>query len=285
MKIVLRRGRREDAEACDRVCFEAFRAIARAHNFTPDFPSADVAIELMPRLLDHSSFYPVVAEHDGRIIGSNFLDKRNPIAGVGPLTVDPAFQDKAVGGRLMADVHQHARENGFDGVRLLQAAYHNRSLSLYAKLGYDVREPLACMQGSPFEFAQGGSTVRPATESDIEACNQLCRTIHGYHRDGELRDAVTQGAATVVERDGRVTGYATTIGFFGHAVGEQNDDLQALIGAATSFVGPGFLLPTRNTDLLRWCLHQGLRVTQPLTLMSRGAYNDPSGAFLPSIFY
>ena len=47
MEIVLRRGKREDAEACGRVCFEAFMAIARAHNFTPDLPSADVAIGLM----------------------------------------------------------------------------------------------------------------------------------------------------------------------------------------------------------------------------------------------
>jgi hypothetical protein len=73
--------------------------------------------------------------------------------------------------------------------------------------------------------------------------------------------------------------------FFGHAVGETNNDLKALIGAAQEFAGPGFLLPTRNGELFRWCLSNGLRITQPMTLMSKGVYNEPAGAFLPSILY
>ena len=75
------------------------------------------------------------------------------------------------------------------------------------------------------------------------------------------------------------------IGFFGHAVAESDEDLKALIGAAADFPGPGFLLPTRNADLLRWCLENGLRVVQPMTLMSMGLYNEPSGPFLPSIVF
>jgi hypothetical protein len=97
--------------------------------------------------------------------------------------------------------------------------------------------------------------------------------------------AIQQGTATVVEHNHRITGYATVIGFFGHAVGESNEDLKALIGAAPNFEGPGFLLPTRNSQLFRWCLQQGLRVVQPATLMSFGVYNQPSGAFLPSILF
>jgi len=37
--------------------------------------------------------------------------------------------------------------------------------------------------------------------------------------------------------------------------------------------------------LLRWCRGQGLKITQPLTLMTLGLYNEPAGAFLPSITY
>jgi hypothetical protein len=49
--------------------------------------------------------------------------------------------------------------------------------------------------------------------------------------------------------------------------------------------GPGFLLPTRNADLFRWCLERGLRIVQPMTLMTIGLYNEPQGVFLPSIVY
>jgi len=156
---------------------------------------------------------------------------------------------------------------------------------LYAKLGYDVREHLACMQGTPPGVAIEGHVVRAATGDDLDRCNRLCRQVHGHDRGGELHDAITQGAASVVEHDGRITGYATNVGFFGHSCGESNDDMKALISAAKEFVGPGFLLPTRNGQLFRWCLTNGLRVTQPMTLMSKGLYNEPAGAFLPSILY
>ena len=80
----------------------------------------------------------------------------------------------------------------------------------------------------------------------------------------------------MVERAGRLTAYATAIAFSSHAVGETNDDLKALIcRPPEASPGPGFLVPTRNGDLMRWCLGQGLQVTQTLTLMSLGLYNQP----------
>jgi hypothetical protein len=91
--------------------------------------------------------------------------------------------------------------------------------------------------------------------------------------------------ASVVERAGRITGYATPVAYFGHAVAETNDDLKALIAAAPAFPGPGFLLPARNGDMMRWCLAEGLRVVQTMTLMTIGLYNEPKGAWLPSVLY
>jgi N-acetylglutamate synthase-like GNAT family acetyltransferase len=281
----LRPGRTDDATVCGTICYEAFRTIAEAHNFTPDFPSVDVATGVINSLLSHPKFYSVVAEIDGHIVGSNFLDERNVIAGLGPITVDPNAQNRSIGRKLMENAHERAAQKKFPGVRLIQAGYHTRSLSLYTKLGYEVREPLACLQGPAVRMGMTGCTVRKATKSDFDACNRICQKIHGHDRGGELTDAIAKETATIVEQEGRVTGYATVVGFFGHAVGESNRDMQALIGAATEFAGPGFLLPARNSELFQWCLEHGLRVTQPMTLMSKGFYKEPAGAFLPSILY
>ena len=285
MGIKLRPSTPADAEICGTICYNAFKTISEAHGFTPDFPAPEVAIDVLRRMLANPKFYSVVAEIDGRIVGSNFLDERNRIAGVGPVTVDPAVQNRAIGRSLMDAVHERASERNFPGVRLIQAGFHTRSLSLYAKLGYDVREHLVCMQGSGLGISVEGHVVRQATKADLENCNRLCRNVHGHDRAGELKDAAAQGSAIVAEHDARITGYATVIGFFGHAVGETNKDLKALIGAAGEFAGPGLLLPTRNSELFRWCLTNGLRIAQPMTLMSKGLYNEPSGAFLPSILY
>jgi len=169
------------------------------------------------------------------------------------------------------------------GVRLVQTAYNRRSLVLYAKLGFEVREMLASIQGSPLQLRIPGHETRPATTADLDLCNQLCKRVHGHERGGVLLEAIEQGTATVVEREDRITGYATAIGFSDHAIGESNSDLKALIGAAPEFGGlAGFLLPTRNGELFRWCLQNGLKVVLPMTLMSLGLYNEPSGSFLPA---
>ena len=285
MNLTLRPGRPDDAQACGRIGYEAFKKIAEEHNFAPDFPSADAAIGVLSWILSDPGFYSVVAEVDGRVVGSNFLYERNVIAGVGPITIDCTLQNKAIGRALMEAVQERAAKKNFPGVRLVQAGYHMRSLSLYTKLGYVVREPLACMQGRPLNVAIPGYTVRAAVKDDLESCNTLCRISHGHDRAGELAGAIEHGTALVVESERRITGYASSIGFFGHAISETNSGLKALIGAAKEFSGPGFLLPLRNAEVFRWCLEQGLRVVQPMTLMSRGLYNEPATAFLPSILY
>jgi len=285
MHVKLRPGNSKDAQRCGVICYEAFRTIAEQHNFPPDFTSSADVVALVERMLTHSDVYSVIAELDGKIVGSNFLDERSMVTGIGPITVDPAMQNYGIGNRLMQHVLGRVRQRSFPGVRLVQAAYHNRSLSLYTRLGFVAREPLSTIQGKPLSAQIQGYTVRPATERDLEACNQVCMKVHGHDRKKELLEAIQQGTATLVEHGGHITGYATTISFFGHAVGETNDALKALIGAAPVFEGPGFLLPIRNTELFRWCLNHGLRVVQPMTLMSIGLYNEPSGAFLPSVLY
>jgi len=125
--------------------------------------------------------------------------------------------------------------------------------------------------------------VRPAGEADIATCNHLCRRVHGFERGAELREAIGAYNALVVEHLGRITGYATDLGFFAHAVAETNQDLKSLIAAAPAFQGPGFLLPTRNHEVFAWCLDSGLKLVMQMTLMSIGFYNEPRGAWLPSI--
>jgi hypothetical protein len=51
-------------------------------------------------------------------------------------------------------------------------------------------------------------------------------------RSAELAAALAGGTATVVEHLGRISGYATKIGYFAHAVAETNEDMKALIAAA-----------------------------------------------------
>ena len=283
--VVVRTAVAKDSEVCGQICYDAFSAINAAHGFPCDFPGSDVTTGLLAMMFSSPDFYCVVAESDGRILGSNALDERCIIRGVGPITIDPTAQNLRIGRKLMHAVIDRANQSGAAGIRLVQAAFHNRSLSLYTSLGFDVREPLSCMQGRTRERSISGCAVRAAQPADQDACNALSRQVHGFDRGVELRQAIQQGTAAVVERGHRITGYTTNLALFGHSTAETNLDMQALIASAESFGGPGILVPSRNSGLLRWCLENGLRVVQPMTLMSTGLYNEPSGAWLPSVLF
>jgi predicted N-acetyltransferase YhbS len=285
MPLTLRLGRPEDADRCGMISYEAFKTIAEYHRFPPDPSAPERTVANFARRLAHPGYHVIVAELDGRIVGSNALDERSTIVGLGPITVDPAVQNRSIGRQLMQAALQRVAARQAPGVRLVQAAYHPRSLALYVTLGFEVREPLVVLQGPPLAVQIPGYAVRQATEADLAGGDALCRRVHGHDRHGELREAIADGTAAVVEHDGRLTGYATVVGYPGHAVGESHAALKALIGAAAAFVGPGFLLPMRHGKVFRWCLAHGLRVVQPMTLMSLGLYHEPQGAFLPSILY
>ena len=283
--IVIRTATPADAPVAGQICYDAFTTINTAHNFPPDFPAPEVCVGILTMMFSSPNFYAVVAESGGRVVGSNVLDERSAIRGIGPITIDPTVQNLGVGRKLMQAAMDRALEQNAAGVRLVQATFHNRSLSLYTSLGFDIREPLSCLQGRTLERSIPGCTVRPTTPNDEYACNALSHRVHGFARSIELAQAIEHGTSQVVERGGRITAYTTHLAFFGHSTAETNADLQALIASAESFAGPGILVPSRNSVLLRWCLANGLRVVQPMTLMTTGLYSDPAGAWLPSVLF
>jgi GNAT superfamily N-acetyltransferase len=285
-RVTLREVLPGDVDACARILFEAFAGIDDHHRFPRDFPVLEAAEGVIGMWSEHPAIWGVLAEVDGRIVGSNFLDERGPIKGVGPISVDPAGQDAGVGRKLMQAVLD--RGAGARGIRLLQDAFNMRSLALYESLGFDVREPVAVIGGATRSGLVDGVDVRPLEERDLGACAGLCQEVHGFERTNELRDARKALAPFVAERDGRIVAYASSVTFWplNHGVAEREDDMRALLqGAAVAVEEPlAFLVPLRS-GLFRWCLEEGLRLVKPMNLMALGEYQEPRGPWYPSVLY
>jgi predicted N-acetyltransferase YhbS len=285
-EVTIREAVPADADACAQICFDAFGGIQDHHRFPRDFPVLEAAAGLMASWVPHPSVWGVVAELDGRIVGSNFLDERGPIRGVGPITVDPQGQNAGVGRRLMEAVLE--RGEGAPGIRLLQDAFHMRSLSLYAALGFDVKEPVAVISGNPSSGFPDDVEVRVLEEDDLDECEALCKKVHGFERTNELRDSIQAFKPFVAMRDGRITAYASSVVFWpmNHGVAESLQDMQALLlGAAAAVDEPiTFLVPLRS-ELFRWSLGAGLRLIKPMNLMALGDYQEPRGSWFPSVLY
>jgi hypothetical protein len=171
------------------------------------------------------------------------------------------------------------------GVRLVQSPYHLRSLALYAKSGFVARDPLVLMGGVLPKETIPGHAVRPAVPADLPGCCEICQHVHGIARELELARGIEKQTAYVVEREGRIAGYASALGLLGHAVADSTDVLKALIVAAPVVPGPGFFVPIRNGELFSWLLRQGMRCEWPATLMTLGWYEESHGVFLPAISF
>ncbi|HEV2863935.1 MAG TPA: GNAT family N-acetyltransferase [Pyrinomonadaceae bacterium] len=287
MDITIRQAAPEDAEACGRIIYEAFKGVSGRHGFPPDFPSEEAAVQLAQFLTSHPAVFGVVAEADGRVVGSNFLSEMNAVRGVGPITVDPRSQARGLGRRLMQAVIERGRDA--NRIRLVQDTYNTASLSLYAGLGFDVKEPLALMEGSIEGVVPPGFEVRPMRDEDAGAVEGLSERVHGFSRGGELKGLAPTLRPFVAVRDGRVTAYASAPNSWpvGHAAAEGEEDLRALLAGAAAQTGEplSFILPTRQAGLFRWCLGQGMRVVKTMTLMVMGDYQQPRGSYLTSVLY
>lgn len=278
-----------DEEPVARIVHAAFAGIADRHGFPRDFPTPASARALVDAFVGNPGIWGVVAERGGRVIGSNFLDERAAIRGVGPITVDPAAQAGGVGRRLMQAVIERGADG--DGIRLLQDSFNTASLGLYASMGFEAEAPVALMAGHvagrPLTRAD---VVRPLEESDLPSADRLHVGVHGFSRDAELRDALAAGLRPVAAlRDGRIVAYAATLSHFAlaHAVAETAADMTALLAGARSLddAPASFLLPTGQHELFRWCLAAGLRVVKPMTYMAMGAHRRPGGAWIPSVLF
>lgn len=288
MSINIRRVTSADAENCGNILYQAFCGIADRHNFPHDFASAEHAQGFAQMLTaGNPALYGIVAENDGEFAGSNFLWEQNEIAGVGPITVGTNAQAKGVGRLLMQNVIE--RGKSAKGIRLVQDAFNTASMSLYTSLGFDIVEPLVLISGAISGDLPENVEVRPISEEDFAACDELCRKVHGFSRVEELRMTAQMMPAFVVAREGKTVGYAAAPNSWqmNHAVAETVEDMRNLLTGAGNLTAQtlSFLLPSRNGDLFRWCLTKGMKVVKPMSLMAMGAYQEPNGAFLPSVLY
>lgn len=287
MDVSIRQTVPNDAKECGRIIYEAFKNIADQHGFPPDIPNIELGVGVASAFIANPSIFSNVAEIDNKVVGSIFLDKRNYIYGLGPITVDTHMQQKGIGRKLMLAALEHGRNAA--GIRLIQDAFNVLSLSLYASLGFEVKELLAFMVGKPKAAPLPEVEVRKLTLEDVEECGELCKKVYGFDRNNEVRDAIAHHSPVIALRQGRITAYATAPTFWpvNHGVAETDEDMYGLLLGANSLTEEplSFFLPIRQANFYRWCLSQGLQTVSPRTLMAIGEYQEPKGTFFCSVLY
>lgn len=283
MKITIRPGIEGDALACGGVCFRAFLALADRHGFPPFYPTLEYTVSTIREKLTDLNFYSVVAESEGRIVGSSFLDERSGVAALGPVSVEPDIASTQVRQMFFEDAIKRSEEMGHTTLRTIEESYDSRTVRQAERLGFETSEALGLMSGIVSGVRLAGDIVRTAKESDLDVCREISKEFFGYDRSAEIFGAIRKSKANVVIRNGVVRGYTTGLSLTGHSAAVTNDDLMALI-ASTRKKHINFLLPIQNSPLLGWCLENGLQFAMPVSLLTFGTYAVPTGAYLHSGF-
>jgi predicted N-acetyltransferase YhbS len=285
MEIKIRPAVSSDSAACGKLIAKALAALSQRQGLPAEFDESS-ASALTARMLDHPEMYGLVAEAEGQMAGTVFLDERAVVRGIGWLAVEPSFQGRHIGRLMLNEVIERSLTS--PGMRTVVGAESSNAIGLLTSLRFEVKEPVALIRGRLKDAPPAAVRVRAMTNEDIEPCGALTEQAHGFARASELRNAIESGAALVALRDGGIAGYATDLCTWhaGHAVALTEEDLKALvIGAAAKWNELAFLIPTRQANLFRWCLGQGLRVERPMLLMSLGEYQEPACPWLPSLMF
>src|SRR6185436_20788640 len=111
MSIAIRPIEQDDAESCGKIGYEAHKTISSAHGYPSEQPSVEFGISLIKSLLGNPNSWGVLAEREGKTLGSIFLHRfpPSPVAAIGPLTVHPSVEG-GVGRMLMDAVLTQARK-------------------------------------------------------------------------------------------------------------------------------------------------------------------------------
>ena len=286
MSVAIRRSQPSDIDVCARINYEAFKDISDRHQFPTYFPTLEFSTEIIDLQIRSPLCFGIVAEREGAVVACGFMDERNPIRGIGPVAVDRTFQARGTGREIMKALLERGQDAR--GIRLLQESFNLASLSLYASLGFEVKEPLMLMEGKFRSQPPYGFEVRPMASEDVEECAALCEKLWGCDRTSEIEDALNNYSPFVACKQGRIVAYTCAVSALSHSVAETEADMQALLLGAAAYSSQellSFLLPLRYASLFRWCLQEGLRAIKPLAVMSVGEYQSPEGCWLPSFRY
>ena len=165
-----------------------------------------------------------------------------------------------------------------------------RSLSLYTSLGFDVTASCVVMSGKPRSGPVDGVEVRPldgGRPRRMRGALQAGPRLRAHGLASRRAPRVPRRSSR--ERDGRIVAYAAAPTFWpmSHGVAETDEDMQALLlGAAAQGDEPLALLvplavgPLPVGPRARVCAR-----VKPMNVMAMGSYQEPRGAWFPSVIY
>jgi len=303
----------KDLESAAQAALEAFRAAS-----TPsDFPTLESVKDVFRQLAASKENQGVVAvDSNGKIVGSNFLEFSDNIAGVGPISVIPTAQKQRVGSALQQYILDIVKTKSPKAVHVATPT-ETANFKLLSAYGFKQAVEISDMRG----FIPSGTTlprgynVRVMTANDVYACDQLIAATVGYSRKNKLLNSLKGPYPRFVvmhddhDLGSRIVGFTTGLHLGGCTVAESDDALKSLIitysqsyeyivktkkedgedssAADDKSEKPSAVVqvPTQHTAIAKWLTEQGFRVHGRRFIGVYGKHQDSKHFYLPSLSF
>jgi GNAT superfamily N-acetyltransferase len=294
----------DDLPACAGVFYDALDALSVERHQAPELRNEVSLVRLFARLGASHPAGSAVAELDGRIVGFGIAVERERSWFLGFLFVEPAWQAKGVGRRLLerilpADgVEAWASTGG--SLATCAEAIQLTSTGLYTSLGMRPRDPIyllvgtpnvaalrplpATVEGVPFERLE--AELGAAWLADALATLDLAAI--GHRRPIDHRDDRAEGRQGILVRDlaggdPLGYGYVQPSGRIGPAYMHDPELLEGLIGDLLGRVQPAgawqLVVPGASAAMSA-LLRAGLRFDEPPIIYCATAPNLAVEAYL-----
>ncbi len=280
----------EHIEGLAQSCIAAFNEFNEQH-LLPQGTPRDVAsaTEMYQKLLDSEKAHVFAAVQDGQVVGSAWLRLEDDVAAFEDVNTAPAKQGNGVARAIMTQGLEAAGRLGYKKIRLTQSAHNSTALSLYASLGFEVKETFAEMKATPGQAPEAlpAYEVRPMTEADLSAVEEFSKRHYKLNRRGDVAAVLAEGGpALLVSRGDAFAGYLTLAGS-AHGMAETEQDGLALISEAARLYPDKaiFCCPLSFPSLYRKALLGGYKTLEVHNLMAYGPYDRPEGIWMPSSAY
>jgi len=221
----------------------------------------------------------VAAEHEGELVGTAlWWPYEATFASCGMIIVKPAHQGRGIGRRLVDDLLRQAQGR----TMILNSTVEGRPL--YDRLGFvpfgEVSQHHAVLAQAPATGEAAG--IRAFRPRDLDAVRALDRRASGMGRSRLLDALFAIGRGIVLEREGRIVGYACVRRWgrgvvIGPVVAKDPAQAKALIATlAAAHVGEFVRVDVTRDDLSQWLDGIGLPRVDRVASMVRG--DPPRGA-------
>ena len=215
--IVIRHMKEEDIQEADRIirlAFGTFRGLEDPENYRADARYA------YPRYYaDPSASF--VAEHNGKVIGSNFGLHWGSVGIFGPLTIHPDYWNKGIGSKIMKPVMKCFEKWDVTHSGAMTFANSPKHINLYRKFGYHPRflipfmskkiKPKTIPSNSNFTWIMY-SEFKEKQDKYLEECGKVTDTVYpGLDLELEIKavNKMNFGETVILfDEDKEIAGFA-----------------------------------------------------------------------------